>query len=186
MYLNAGTACRYKAGGALQKRFVSPKEAEAYFLRQSPVCDSQMPTSSSECETFSDFGIQTDCISTYNVACQTELSILLSDFEDGDLVVMSKIFSDFLRSEQIFIPDDYLTYSARAMKQLLSNNRSPNIIYNLVKSIGTIREDGSDSCFPCKRMPMGMLEYTANFFSRENIQQVKYTIMFNLYSRTSI
>ena len=40
----------------------------------------------------------------------------------------------------------------------------------MAKTIGTIREDGSDSRFPVKRMSMGLVEYIASFFAADNLQ----------------
>lgn len=82
------------------------------------------------------------------------------------------MFSD-LMTKEVSIPDDYLIYTAQAMNQLSISGRS-NVLYmyKLSKGIGTMRLDNSDSCFPCKRMPMGMLEYMADFFCSTVIQQV--------------
>ena len=44
-----------------------------------------------------------------------------------------------------------------AMANLRHNARS-NVLYNLAKGMGTPRADGSDSRFPVKRMPMGLIE----------------------------
>ena len=46
-------------------------------------------------------------------------------------------------------------------------------MYNLAKGMGTLRDDKEDSRFPIKRMPMGLVEYTAQFFAFDNLQQVK-------------
>ena len=46
------------------------------------------------------------------------------------------------------------------------------MIYNLAKGLGMMRNDQSDSCFPAKRMPMGLIEYTCNFFVLETLEQV--------------
>ena len=35
-----------------------------------------------------------------------------------------------------------------------------------------MREDESDSRFPIKRMPMGLVEYAADFFVADNLQSV--------------
>ena len=43
--------------------------------------------------------------------------------------------------------------------------------------IGTVNKDGSDSCFPTKRMPMGMLEYMADFYSSPNLQTVRLVLV---------
>ena len=55
----------------------------------------------------------------------------------------------------------------------LSNNGQTNVMYNLVKGIGTLRQDKKDLRFPIKRMPMGLVEYTAQFFASDNLQQIK-------------
>ena len=47
----------------------------------------------------------------------------------------------------------------------LSNNGLTNTLYNLVKGMGTLRQDKEDSRFPIKHMPMGLVEYTAQFFA---------------------
>ena len=88
----------------------------------------------------------------------------------SDLVTLSKLFSEFL-GRDIHVPEDYLVYTAQAMNQLSICGRS-NVLYKLSKGIGTMRPDNSDSCFPCKRMPMGMLEYMADFFASTVVQQV--------------
>ena len=51
-----------------------------------------------------------------------------------------------------------------------------NVLYNLAKGLGTPRLDGSDSRFPAKRMPMGLVEYATNFFVADKMQQVYTTI----------
>ena len=46
------------------------------------------------------------------------------------------------------------------------------MIYNLVKSLGTMRDDGLDSLLPAKRMPMGLIEYAVAFYAASSIQKV--------------
>ena len=55
----------------------------------------------------------------------------------------------------------------------LANNGRTNVLYNLAKGIGTLRQDEEDTRFPVKRMPMGLVEYTAQFFASDNLQQVR-------------
>ena len=78
------------------------------------------------------------------------------------------------------MPDGYLEYSANAMANLRHNSRS-NVLYNLAKGLGTLRADGSDSRFPVKRMPMGLIEYLASFFSCDNLQSVSTYVNMCLY-----
>ena len=51
------------------------------------------------------------------------------------------------------------------MIQLSKNNRF-NVLYTLAKGFGTLPEDKRVAlCFPIQRMPMGLVEHTAIFFS---------------------
>lgn len=70
------------------------------------------------------------------------------------------------------VRDDFVILAAKAMLQLKNSGRS-NVLYNLAKAIGTIREDGSDSRLPMKRMPMGLIEYIASVFVADNLQSVR-------------
>ena len=74
------------------------------------------------------------------------------------------------------VPHDFLIYSAKAMQQLKNRMRS-NVLYKLARGIGTVHKDGSDSCFPTKRMPMSMLEYMADFYSSPNLQTVRLVLV---------
>ena len=64
------------------------------------------------------------------------------------------------------------------MERLKLCSRS-NVIYNLAKGLGMMRNDQSDSCFPAKRMPMGLIEYICNFFVSETLEQVTITSGFH-------
>ena len=46
-------------------------------------------------------------------------------------------------------------------------------MYNIAKGMGILRQGKEDSRFPIKHMPMGLVEYTAQFFAFDNLQQVK-------------
>ena len=43
--------------------------------------------------------------------------------------------------------------------QNLKEAERVNVIYNLSKGLSVQRSDGSDTLFPRKRMPMGLLEF---------------------------
>ena len=173
MYIVVGNACRYKVVGFLRKKYESPKEAEDQ-LKESPSGSSSQISNpvSSDCMSVQEsFSAR---VPTQPAGCQTNLSLPGSS---SDLVTLSKLFSDLLGSD-IHVPEDYLIYTAQAMNQLSVSGRS-NVLYKLSKGIGTMRPDNSDSCFPCKRMPMGMLEYMTDFFASTVIQQVhcKHSVM---------
>lgn len=77
---------------------------------------------------------------------------------------VSDMFSKVALGELVLtVPYDFLILSAKAMQQLKSSGRS-NVMYKLAKSIRTVHRDGTDSFFPLKRIPMGMLEYMADFY----------------------
>ena len=76
----------------------------------------------------------------------------------------------------IAIPNDFLCLAVKAMHRLKNVGRT-NVLYSIAKGIGTPREDGDDSRLPTKRMPMGLLEYTANFFAASTMQQVNIIII---------
>lgn len=71
----------------------------------------------------------------------------------------------------LFIPPDFIHLALIAMKHLQDAGRL-NVIYDLVKRFGTKRPDGSDSYFPTKRMPTGLLQYKAQFFVAKPGQHV--------------
>ena len=69
------------------------------------------------------------------------------------------------------VPDDFIQLAVSGMSHLKRCGRS-NVIYSLVKTVGTMRPDHSDSLLPAKRMLMGLIEHCVNFFSSTSINQV--------------
>ena len=59
----------------------------------------------------------------------------------------------------------------QAMLHLKQCDRS-NILYSLAKGLGTLKPDGSDSKFPAKRMPAGLLKHMVNFFAADSLSLV--------------
>ena len=74
----------------------------------------------------------------------------------------------------MFVPDDYLHMSLKAMKQLQHGGRS-NMLYGFAKGLGTRRQDGTDSFFPTKRVICGLMEYSINLFNAGSVQSVSST-----------
>lgn len=69
------------------------------------------------------------------------------------------------------VPADFLELAFNALCHLHDCGRS-DILYLMAKGLGTMRRDESDSLLPAKRMPIGLNEYAANFFTAHSIQQV--------------
>jgi len=157
------STCHSKVVGSLMKQYKTPKEAEtAYFGCQS----SSQPVSTKRVRTQS-CSTQTELPDASNVEHLCKGLPL-----DSQLQLLSSLFSSFVSLKiGISVPNDYLEYSASAMANLRHNARS-NVLYNLAKGWGTMRTDGSDSRFPIKRMPMGLIEYAASFFSHDHLQSV--------------
>ena len=67
----------------------------------------------------------------------------------------------------VYIQPDLLQFVVSASEHLFQCGRS-NVVYTLAKAIGRKRPDGSDSRFPAKRMPMGVLEHMVNFYNADS------------------
>ncbi len=95
---------------------------------------------------------------------QTENQCAHDPLSDHQVLYISKLFSRVCQTEfQYDVPDDFLIYAFQAFNRLATVQRS-NVLYSLAKGIGTMRNDLTDSLFPVKRMPMGLLEFMVNFF----------------------
>ena len=96
--------------------------------------------------------------------------------EQEQLKTISELFQSYvLVHHSDNIPSDFLEVASQAMAQLKQHKRS-NVLYKLAKSMGTLRPDSDDSCFPMKRMPMGLVEYISDFFVSDEIRQVEYVV----------
>ena len=87
------------------------------------------------------------------------------------VVLLSDLFQKVCRTYDECIGSDFLELIVKASRHLMQCGRS-NVIYKLARAIGTMRLDNTDSRLPAKRMPMGMLEYIANFYDAENYRTV--------------
>jgi len=106
------------------------------------------------------------------------LQYLFSQLQpECQLAALSELFTSYMNQFSLAVPNDFLSNAANAMVRLTDAGRT-NVLYNLAKGIGTLRLDGSDSCFPTNRMPMGLVEYIAQFFAVDNLQQVNYLVFF--------
>ena len=153
------SACRFKVVGWLVKKYKTPREAEATYFGypSSSHCAAQSTSGQSSAEPS---GVSSVVHLFKQLPLETQLQTL------------STLFSSYVSSKySISVPDDYLEYSAMAMANL-RHNACSNVLYNLAKGMGTPRADGSDSRFPVKRMPMGLIEYAASFFACDNLQSV--------------
>ena len=173
-YLYIGSACRNKVVRWLSVHFKTPADADAHYFRQSEAVEDTL--ASVVQLTLSDTRSTTTTSATTQTESQNMTEVIaewLKNLEEHKkLEEISKLFQSYvLVNYSVTVPSDFLELSARAMAQLKLHNRS-NVLYKLAKSMGTLRRDRSDSCFPMKRMPMGMIEYIADFFVSDEMQQV--------------
>ena len=91
---------------------------------------------------------------------------------DQQLQFLSEMFSRFAECHSsVSILSDYLQLSLKGMEKLKESKRV-NVLYELSKGLGITRADGSDTTFPTKRMPIGLLQYMVSFFNSGAGQQV--------------
>lgn len=72
-------------------------------------------------------------------------------------MILSKLFSSICKTAGVIeIPSDFLELAVDGMKHLQESNCT-NVTYHLARALSTVRNDGSDSLFPAKRMLMGLI-----------------------------
>jgi len=176
-------ACRSVIIRRLIKKYKTPKEAGRAYFGELEFCadpvDSENPPhpgSSSTTERLDPNSEHRSQVTETAPSDASELAgfqHLLNQLpEDVQLDFLSRLFSTVVKSRsQISVPDDFLVLAANGMTHLQRCGRN-NVLYQLAKGLGMMREDKSDSRFPTKRMPMGLLEYATDFFASDNLQSV--------------
>ena len=91
---------------------------------------------------------------------------------DEHLQFTTECFAAYCSKMNVVVPQDFLEYVVKAMKQLKMANRT-NILYALAKSLGTQHSDGKDSVFPSKQLLTGMIEHCVNLFSAKCVHKVR-------------
>ena len=167
MFPNAGDACKLK----VRRRF-KPLGSLSDALKHY-----QLPPP----------GFQNVCTQTEQKSCDTECDtdpmtadFLLASFTEqfeqltgqNQTDVLELLFSIACKTHGITaVPQHYIYNSLCAMQYLQSSNKS-NILESTARVFGNMREDKSDTIFPMKRMPFGLLEYCINFYSSKSCSEV--------------
>ena len=55
----------------------------------------------------------------------------------------------------------------------LKKHKCSNVVYNLAKGVGEERSGVDESRLPVSRMPMGLIEHITNFFTAEDMNEVR-------------
>ena len=71
----------------------------------------------------------------------------------------------------VSVPADFIKLALHGMQRLQGAGRL-NVLYLLAKGFGTDLPGRHDSLFPTRRMPMGLLQYMAQFFVSKRGQHV--------------
>lgn len=157
--------------GYLKKKYPTPLDAGCHYNIGPRFKDAAVQTEACMCAQ-KDSSIQVG-VKVASKCVQSDLSIPRIDTVDGcpELQQLSVQYASICQgSFELAVPNDFLVFSGAAMVHLARSGRS-NVLYNLAKGFGTLRANG-DSLIPMQRMPMGLIEHTANFFIAENINQV--------------
>ena len=152
-------ACRNKVQGLLRKRFTSPKSAESYYFPLKLVASEATAVGQE--------------VSVAPTLQGENLSELTPEQALHMLSSVLKVYCTATGQSKLIPADDFIPLSLTAMEHLKSCGRS-NVVYGLVKCLGTMRSDGSDSLLPAKRMPLGLIEHCVDFFSNPSSQMVNY------------
>ena len=155
--ISVGNACRNKVLNTLKKKFASPEAAESHYFPLKLVASEPQPA-----------GVEVSVTPSLQ-SCPTHNEGIEPSQK---LLALSDHFKSFCNlHSSIDPPDDFLSLAVSAMEHLRSCERS-NVVYKLVKVLGTMRDDQSDSLLPARRMPMGLIEHCVNFFSSSSIGEV--------------
>ena len=146
--MSVGNACRNKVLNTLKKIFASPEAAHYFPLKL--VASEPQPA-----------GVEVSVTPSLQSCLTRNEGIEPSQ----QLLALSDHFKSFCNlHSSIDPPDDFLSLAVSAME--------PDVVYKLVKVLGTMRDDQSDSLLPARRMPMGLIEHCVNFFSSSSIREV--------------
>lgn len=171
-YVYVGGSCRTRVTRHLIKCFKTPKAAEEYYSSLHSHCSpSQMDNNH---HTNSPPTSSTSAVSI-NIETVDRLAQLLNDLCQMDpeqhLLSLSESFATYCTRVDISLPSDFLVLAVKGMQNLKSSNRS-NIVYSFAKGLGSQRSSGNDSLLPVKSVLTGLIEYSVNFFTSDNLSKV--------------
>lgn len=152
--LPTASACRNKVINTLRKKFKSPLEAETHYYSKKITAE-EVTVASGEVAVTPVFRVES-----------------IPELTTGrKLQLITEMYRSYCLSLDVRPHDDFIELSVLAMKYLHSCQRS-NVVYKLVKCLGTMRSDNSDSLLPARRMPMGLIEHCVDFFCSSSSQEV--------------
>lgn len=168
--LHVGTACRTRATFGLAKQFDTPLQAQQHYSkpmesrRKQPRCCARLHAKEVSIPTAQEDDLHSQIKSYFSMLPESECLPVVTK-------LLQMIVARSLTIVPITIPDDFLVLTLRAMSHLKQSGRS-NVVYGLVKGLGQMRADGSDSKLPALRMPMGLLEYVVSFHCSDTLNEV--------------
>lgn len=168
-------ACRLRVTSKYKKQFPTPGDAERHFFGMS--FDEETATEFSVASTQTYQQASSAETQTYQPASSTEKSSQTTSLAKSldpsqELQIIADMFKTYAAIHYgLIVPVDFLQLYLNASVHLKKCQRS-DVVYHLVKGVAQMRPDGTDSRFPAKKMPMGLLEYMVKFFNSDNLKQV--------------
>lgn len=81
------------------------------------------------------------------------------------------MFLEFNKDLLPYVPSDFIVLCCKGIS-VIHQNEKDNIIYYLVKGLGTPREDCTGPRLPIDRMPFGLLSYNIRYFALDKINNI--------------
>lgn len=152
----------------IAKKFYSPLEAHQYYSNPEQQRNNPAPRRAK-------LHLQSRATQTDDVGAITDLvvSLMTALPEEQQFHMVTRILQVLAARSHpsAHVPDDFIKLCLISMERLKQLGKY-DIVYGLVRGLGIMREDDSDSHLPALRMPMGMLEYIISFFQAESINKV--------------
>ena len=164
-------SCRAKALTRLSRSYCDPVQALNCFDR----CHASTQASIACADASTQARINSEDASTqagFHVSDVTAQMLtllhLIPESEQADTTCICRLMQELAVKSSLDVPDGYISHSLAAMKRLQQAGRS-NILALLAKAFGLTRSDGVESLMPIHRMPVGLIEYTARFFTSNSV-----------------
>lgn len=150
-----GSTCWNKVLKNLRKKYISPEEAKAHYF-PIKLHASEPDATGKEVSVIPD--------------------LIYSDISPNQqLKGISEAFKSYCVSYSSVVPlDDSLSLMVSAMEHWKSCVCS-NVVYKLIRVLGSLRDDRSDSLLPARLMPMGLIEHCVNSFNSSSVRKVQCT-----------
>ena len=99
------------------------------------------------------------------------LEQLKSSAYEQKMSLLQDLFVEACQSQGVTVEKNFLELSISSVGHLMEGG-GINVVYDLVRGMGTTCKDGSGPRFTVDRMPMGLVEYVPKFFAKDSKSKV--------------